>query len=100
MLRPRLLPDTEAHTRLSDEIATVRRVADFCTARVHELGTDDGRSYVVSEYVDGPSLQELVERDGPLTGGTLARLMVGTASALTAIHRAGVRTATSPRATC
>jgi eukaryotic-like serine/threonine-protein kinase len=90
VLRPRLLRDAEAHTRLSDEIAMVRRVADFCTARVHELGTDDGRSYVVSEYVDGPSLQELVERDGPLTGGTLARLMVGTASALTAIHRAGV----------
>jgi glycine betaine/choline ABC-type transport system substrate-binding protein/predicted Ser/Thr protein kinase len=90
VLRPRLLRDAEAHTRLSDEIAMVRRVADFCTARVHELGTDDGRSYVVSEYVDGPSLYELVARDGPLTGGTLARLMVGTASALTAIHRAGV----------
>ncbi|GAB2801063.1 hypothetical protein GCM10027176_01420 [Actinoallomurus bryophytorum] len=90
VLRPRLLRDAEAHARLSDEIAMVRRVADFCTARVYELGADDGRSYVVSEYVDGPSLQELVERDGPLTGGTLARLMVGTASALTAVHRAGV----------
>jgi glycine betaine/choline ABC-type transport system substrate-binding protein/predicted Ser/Thr protein kinase len=90
VLHPRLLRGAEAHARLRDEITMVRRVADFCTARVHELGTDGDRSYVVSEYVDGPSLQELVETDGPLTGGTLARLMVGTASALTAIHRAGV----------
>jgi glycine betaine/choline ABC-type transport system substrate-binding protein/predicted Ser/Thr protein kinase len=90
VLHPRLLRGASAYARLSEEIAMVRRVADFCTARVHELATDGDRSYVVSEYVDGPSLRELVERDGPLRGGALARLIVGTASALAAIHRAGV----------
>jgi predicted Ser/Thr protein kinase len=90
VLHPRLLRGASAYARLSEEIAMVRRVADFCTARVHELATDGDRSYVVSEYVDGPSLRELVDRDGPLAGGALARLIVGTASALAAIHRAGV----------
>ncbi|GAA4499567.1 hypothetical protein GCM10023191_046670 [Actinoallomurus oryzae] len=90
MLHPRLLRGARAYDRLRDEIAAVRRVADFCTARIIELGSDGGRSYLVSEYVDGPSLQEFTESGGPLTGGALARLMVGTASALAAIHRAGV----------
>ena len=90
VLHPRLLRGAQAYDRLSEEIATVHRVADFCTARIIELGTDGARSYLVSEYVGGPSLQEYVEAEGPLTGGALARLMVGTASALAAIHRAGV----------
>jgi glycine betaine/choline ABC-type transport system substrate-binding protein/predicted Ser/Thr protein kinase len=90
VLHPRLLRDARARARLGAEVAMVRRVADFCTAGVHASGTDQGCSYVVSEYVDGPSLRESVEVDGPLTGGALARLLVGTASALAAIHRAGV----------
>jgi glycine betaine/choline ABC-type transport system substrate-binding protein/predicted Ser/Thr protein kinase len=89
VVHPRLVRGG-AHDRLADEIAVVRRIAYFCTARVLDFGADGGRSYIVSEYVDGPSLQERVETEGPLTGGALARLMVGTVSALTAIHRAGV----------
>jgi glycine betaine/choline ABC-type transport system substrate-binding protein len=90
VLHPRLLRGARAYDRLSDEIVAVRRVADFCTARIIELGTDGPRSYLVSEYVDGPSLPEFTEAEGPLSGGALARLMVGTASALAAIHHAGV----------
>ncbi|HEY0542519.1 MAG TPA: glycine betaine ABC transporter substrate-binding protein [Actinoallomurus sp.] len=90
VLHARLLRGPQAYDRLSEEIVLVRRVADFCTARIIESGTDGGRAYVVSEYVDGPSLHEFTETDGPLAGGSLARLMVGTASALAAIHRAGV----------
>lgn len=90
VLHPRLLRGARAYDRLGDEIVAVRRVADFCTARIIELGTDGPRSYLVSEYVDGPSLQEFTEAEGPLSGGALARLMVGTASALAAVHLAGV----------
>jgi serine/threonine protein kinase len=48
------------------------------------------RRYVVSEFIDGPSLQERVDDQGPLSEGDLQRLAVGTATALTAIHGAGV----------
>ena len=40
--------------------------------------------------MDGPSLQERVDARGPLPEGDLQRLAVGTATALTAIHGAGV----------
>jgi glycine betaine/choline ABC-type transport system substrate-binding protein/serine/threonine protein kinase len=90
LLHARLVRGADVHGRLAEEIAMVRRTADFCTARLLDFGADGDRSYIVSEYVDGPSLQRLVASEGPLTGGALARLMVGTASALAATHRAGV----------
>ncbi len=45
---------------------------------------------MVSEFIDGPSLQDRVRDLGPLKGGDLDRLAVNTATALAAIHSAGV----------
>jgi serine/threonine protein kinase len=44
----------------------------------------------VSEYVDGPSLRQLVHEKGPRAGSELERLAVGTATALVAIHEARI----------
>src|SRR6202012_979822 len=60
------------------------------TARVIEASAEGERRYIVSEFIDGPSLQERVDTRGPLPEGDLQRLAVGTATALTAIHGAGV----------
>ncbi|GGO76876.1 hypothetical protein GCM10012289_55210 [Nonomuraea cavernae] len=72
------------------EVELAKHVARFCTAQVIEAGFDDGRPYIVSEYVDGPSLQRHVALTGPPAGGALERIAVGTATALAAIHRAGI----------
>ncbi|MFI0369846.1 serine/threonine-protein kinase [Actinomadura sp. 1N219] len=72
------------------EITLIRQVARFCTARVLDAGTDRGRPYIVSEYVDGPSLRDAVEDGGPLSGVELERLAVGTMVALAATHAADV----------
>ncbi|MBN6051221.1 protein kinase, partial [Nonomuraea sp. RK-328] len=79
-----------ATRRFLQECVIAGRVAAFCTARVIDSGLVDGRPYIVSEYVPGPSLRELVEEEGPRTGGALDRLAVGTVAALGAIHRAGI----------
>ncbi len=76
--------------RLARELAAVHQVQPFVTAGVIEATTDGDRRYVVSEFIDGPSLQERVLATGPLAEGELLRLAVGTATALTAIHGAGV----------
>ncbi|AWS47112.1 hypothetical protein DKM19_43265 [Streptosporangium sp. 'caverna'] len=72
------------------EIELARRVKAFCTAQVLENGEIDGRPYIVSEYVDGPSLAQVIEGRGPLRGAELRRLAIGTLTALAAIHQAGV----------
>ncbi|MEV4104204.1 PASTA domain-containing protein [Nonomuraea sp. NPDC049649] len=72
------------------EVELAKHVARFCTAQVVDAGFDEGRPYIVSEYVDGPSLAREVMLAGPRRGGALERLAVGTATAIAAIHRAGI----------
>ncbi|HEX4818073.1 MAG TPA: serine/threonine-protein kinase, partial [Nonomuraea sp.] len=76
--------------RFMREVAAARRVAQFCTAQVLGANLAGEQAYIVSELVDGVSLQVVVQRDGPRTGGALYRLAVGTVTALAAIHRAGI----------
>ncbi|GGO71255.1 serine/threonine protein kinase [Nonomuraea cavernae] len=82
--------DAETRARLARELDALESVASFCTARVLDASTDGPRPYVVSEFVDGPSLAGRVSERGPLRGGELERLVVGTATALAAIHAAEV----------
>jgi eukaryotic-like serine/threonine-protein kinase len=76
--------------RLGRELDAVHQVQPFVTAGVIEASAEGDLRYVVSEFIDGPSLQERVTASGPLREGELQRLAVGTATALTAIHGAGV----------
>ncbi|WP_459799409.1 WD40 repeat domain-containing serine/threonine protein kinase [Herbidospora sp. RD11066] len=73
-----------------NEVAAARKVAQFCTARVIDADVTGERPFIVSEYVDGESLEALVRREGPRDAGSLDRLAVGTAAALAAIHKAGI----------
>ncbi|MEV0195165.1 serine/threonine-protein kinase [Nonomuraea sp. NPDC050691] len=90
VLHARLMGHDRATRRFLQECVIAGRVAAFCTARVIDSGLVDGRPYIVSEYVPGPSLRELVADEGPRMGGALDRLAVGTVAALAAIHRAGI----------
>ncbi|MFI6536092.1 protein kinase [Nonomuraea sp. NPDC050547] len=72
------------------EVEAARRVRPFCVSRVLEAGVDGGTPYVVSEFVAGPSLRVKVGESGPYQGADLHRLATGAATALTAIHEAGV----------
>ncbi|MCT9931214.1 serine/threonine protein kinase [Planotetraspora sp. A-T 1434] len=82
--------DPAVRERLTRELDAMRSVAPFCTARVITAVVEGREPYVVSEFIDGPSLQQRVSTGGPLRGGELDRLAVGTATALAAIHGAGI----------
>ncbi|MEV0389286.1 serine/threonine-protein kinase [Nonomuraea sp. NPDC050643] len=89
-LRPHLAGDAVAAQRFAREAEVARRVAPFCTAKVLATGVHEGRPFIVSEYVEGPSLQRAVTEQGPRTAAGLHRLAIGTATALAAIHQAGI----------
>ncbi|GAA3445055.1 serine/threonine-protein kinase [Planomonospora venezuelensis] len=72
------------------ETELVRRVRPFCTAQVIDSGLAGGRPYIVSEYVEGPNLAQVIEGRGALRGPELGRLALGTMTALAAVHQAGV----------
>ncbi|MEU9868743.1 serine/threonine-protein kinase [Actinomadura sp. NPDC048021] len=85
------LADDEAfHERFRSEVTAARQVSRFCTAAVLDARLDGDPLYVVTEYVNGPSVEEAVKADGPLRGGDLEALAVNVATALGAIHGAGI----------
>ncbi|MCP2324270.1 hypothetical protein HDA40_002777 [Hamadaea flava] len=90
MLSIDLEQDPRAKARFAKEIAAATRVAAFCTAQVLLADLDAEQPYVASEFIAGPTLHRQVRDHGPVTGNALYRLAVGTATALAAIHQAGI----------
>lgn len=90
VIHEHLARDPAFRRRFDREVAAARRVARFCTAPVLDSGLDGGVAYLVTEYVKGPDLAQAVKEQGPLSGANLEALAVGIATALTAIHGAGV----------
>jgi len=82
--------DSLVRNRFLKEVAAAQRVARFCTAQVLDAGIFERRPFIVSEYVDGPSLVEAVEQDGPRSDSALQRIAVATLTALGAVHAVGM----------
>ncbi|GII79884.1 hypothetical protein Sru01_48660 [Sphaerisporangium rufum] len=85
-----LRADVTETGRFLARVEELRQVSAFCTAQVLETGEAAGRPYIVSEYIDGPTLRAAVADDGPMRGAALHRLAIGTMTALVAIHQAGI----------
>jgi predicted Ser/Thr protein kinase len=90
VIRTDLAEEPEFRRRFRSEVIRAQQVPPFCTAEVLDADPDHETPYLVVEYVDGPSLSEVVNERGPLTQANLYGLAIGVATALTAIHGAGV----------
>jgi predicted Ser/Thr protein kinase len=90
VIRAELSHDERFRRRFRSEVTRARQVPPFCTAEVLDADPDHDPPYLVVEYVDGPSLTQVVQEQGPLSGTALHTLAVGVATALTAIHGSGV----------
>ncbi|WP_308222786.1 serine/threonine-protein kinase [Frankia sp. AgPm24] len=75
--------------RFLREIENARQVQPFCTAAVLDFDTGD-TPYLVTEYVNGPDLRQQITSGVPLSEHDTKRFAIGVASALRAIHNAGV----------
>ncbi|RCG27371.1 serine/threonine protein kinase [Sphaerisporangium album] len=90
LFHARLGRDPAFRDGFARELEVAKRVARFCTAQVLDSGMENGRPYIVSEYVDGLSLHRVVREQGPRRGSALERLAISTATALVALHDAGI----------
>jgi len=90
VLHPATTESANARLRLAREVETMRRVRSAFVAEVLDADVTGEFPYIVTRYVPGPTLEEMVRTRGPLSGSGLRRLAYGTAEALTAIHAAGV----------
>ncbi|OHV48898.1 serine/threonine-protein kinase [Pseudofrankia sp. BMG5.36] len=90
VIRGDLARQPEFRARFVREARMAQRVARFCTAEVLDVNADGHWPYLVTEYIEGQTLAEAIRERGPLPVAELERLAVAVASALSAIHAAGV----------
>ena len=90
VLRPHIAHDQHARERLRREVHTLARVHHPKVAAVIDADVDGPAPYIVTEFVPGPPLDQVVDREGPLRGEELLRVARGLADALHAIHEVGI----------
>ncbi len=90
VLRQGIPAEATARRRLAREVDTMRRVHSPHVAEVLDADVEGSPPYIVTRYVGGLTLEDVVTADGPITGPALARLANGLAAALVAVHEAGV----------
>ncbi len=91
LIRPELSSDPRSVARFVREVEAVTGLTHLHTVRVYDYGqTEDGAFYYVMEYLDGRSLEALVQAEGPLTPGRAVHLLRQVCGALAEAHAAGM----------
>jgi Protein kinase domain len=90
MIRPELADNADFRNRFRQEVEIARRVHGLYTAQVLDADPEASPPWLVTAFVPGPSLQDVVSTHGPLPADTVLVLMAGVAEALQLIHGAGV----------
>jgi serine/threonine protein kinase len=90
LLHEQMNTDSSARTRFAREVEAAQKVSPFCTAQVLDYDLHGRPPYIISEFIDGPPLYDVVLQEGAFRGASLERLAIGTATALAAIHEAGI----------
>src|SRR5580658_3990826 len=76
--------------RFAREVAAARRVGGFHTAPVIDADPHAETPWMVTAYIEGPSLHQATVRHGPLPPGRVRALGAGLAEGLAAIHAYGL----------
>ena len=90
VVRSDLSHDRDFRVRFSQEIQAAQRVRGLYTAELIDADPAATPPWLVTAYVQGPSLEDVIDSGGPMPEAMVFRLIAGVAEALQAIHRAGV----------
>jgi hypothetical protein len=90
VIRPELAGDPGFRARFAREVVTARTVSGIFTAPVVDADLDAPQPWLVTAYVEGPSLDDAVRQQGPLPAAEVLTLAAGLAEGLGAIHAAGI----------
>src|SRR5437763_773399 len=86
VLRPELSADDEYVDRFRDEARTAARLTHPNIVAVFDTGTDRGDAYMVMEWVDGPTLAQVIRADAPLPVERACRIGADIAAGLQYAH--------------
>ncbi|MCU0806116.1 MAG: serine/threonine protein kinase [Burkholderiales bacterium] len=90
ILKPHMTAD-EVVARFEREVQLASRLTHPSAIEIYDFGrARDGSFYYAMEYLDGVTLAELVERDGPLPPGRAAHVLKRVCEALREAHGQGL----------
>ncbi|MBI4940676.1 MAG: protein kinase, partial [Actinobacteria bacterium] len=90
VLKAHVAADPDARLRLAREVATLRRVRHPRVAEVLDADVDGPVPYLVTRFVPGRTLDDLVRERGPMPLDRVVHTGRLLAEALRTIHAAGV----------
>ncbi|MCL9762173.1 serine/threonine-protein kinase [Frankia sp. AiPa1] len=90
VIKENLARDPEYLRRFREEAANARRIARQHTAQVLDFNVDAPSPYLVTEYVEGPTLRDRIRSGRPIIGSELDQLAFVLATALQAMHQVGL----------
>jgi hypothetical protein len=90
VLMPSLAANALARRRFLREAQAAAAVCHEHVVTIHAVAEAEGLTYLVMQLVDGISLQQKLNRDGPLSLKEILRIGMQTASGLTAAHAQGL----------
>ena len=82
--------DATARARFAREARALARVNDPHVVTVFDIVVDDGRPFLVMEFVDGMTLSELIHRDGRIDPARVVSIAEDICSGLAAVHACGI----------
>jgi outer membrane protein assembly factor BamB len=90
VVHPGLAHDPRFRARFAREVAAGRRVRGRWTAELLDADADATPPWLATEYIAGPTLDQVVHDLGPVPADAMTQLALGLARALVAIHGAGL----------
>ena len=90
LIHPAHAETRQFRERFAREIEAARRVGGFHTAMVVDADPAANPPWMITAYIDGPSLQDILDRDGALPAGRVRQLGAALAEGLAAIHACGL----------
>jgi len=91
VIAPELLTDDLFVKRFKHEAVITRRLQHPNAVRVDDIDeAEDGRPYIVMEFIEGKSLKKLIREEGPLPTSRVLAIIKQAASALDAANRLGM----------
>jgi len=90
ILAEHLSDDERFVARFRREALAVAKLIHPNIVQVYDTGIDEGRHYIVMEYVQGRSGAQILQRHGPLDGETAAEIGAQACAGLDYAHRRGI----------
>ncbi|HRA30464.1 MAG TPA: protein kinase [Thermomicrobiales bacterium] len=90
ILRDQYASHGEFASRFENEARAAARISHPNVIQVFDYGRDDGTTYIVMQYVLGPSLKDYIREEGPLTVDEAVGFGRQMLDGLAAIHASGI----------